>query len=207
MVRSLAILAIALAASIVAAADTSRVSAHTSRIERHREMAQKRIREHQAMTQAHIEGRTPVCPAADVLGTNATFFSPAFGEIAQKQDANGQDSVSLNELRMYWHRIPDFGIKKFEIFPSETGWAQVLYWSGTTKEGKVLRAQEADIFRTDENFKIVRIENYHDWQQWKELAAFAAGKDPAKFDKADYVAELNAQAKSPTEVCRPKGAP
>jgi hypothetical protein len=207
MVRSLAILALALAVPVMAAAETAPVLAQASRIERHRQMAEKRIREHQAMTQAHVEGRKPVCPAADILATNATFFAPAFGEIAQHQDASGQDSASLNELRMYWQRIPDFGIKKFEIFASETGWAQVLYWSGTTKEGNVLQAQEADIFRTDANFKIVRIENYHDWQQWKELAAFAAGKDPAKFDKADYAAAMNAQAQSPTEVCRPKGAP
>ncbi|TVV74172.1 hypothetical protein [Sphingomonas solaris] len=175
-----------------------------SRIERHREMAEKRIREHQAMTQAHIEGRSPICPAADVLGTNPTFFSPAFGESPIKPSADGADHVSLNELRMYWKRIGDFGIKKYQIYPANDGWAQVLYWAGTTSDGKLVEAQEADIFRTDKEFRIVRVENYHDWQQWKSLAAFVNGKDPKTFDGSAYGAAIEAQAKSATEVCRPR---
>ena len=180
------------------------VAAAMSRTEHHRAMAEKRITEHMAMTAAHIAGREPICPAADVYAPDATFFTPAFGEGKAMASTDGADHISLNELRMYWQKIGDFGIKRYEIFPSESGWLQVLYWNGHNQEGKLVEAQEADLFHTDKDFRITRTENIHDWAQWQALAAYANGKDPATFDKAAYGAAIMAQAKSPTEVCRPK---
>lgn len=143
MMRPLVItLVVLLAVPVAAGAETSPSAVQSDRIERHREMAEKRIHEHQAMTAAHIAGRTPVCPESDLLGENPVFFSPAFGESPMKPETDGEDDVSLNELRMYW-------------------------------------------------------------QQWKELAAYASGKDPETFDKFAYGAAIQAQATSPTEVCRP----
>jgi hypothetical protein len=204
MLRTIIFLILIFSCQLMAKAETAPATALVSRIEHHREMAEKRIRDHQAMTNAHIVGRAPVCQIADVVAANATFFTPAFGEGPLRTSQDGSDHVGLNELRMYWHKIPDFGVKRYEIFPSDTGWAQVLYWSGTTTDGKIVEAQEADIIKTNEKFEIVRIENYHDWQQWKALAAFAMSKDPETFDKAAYAAALGAQALSPNEVCRPK---
>ena len=56
---------------------------------------------------------------------------------------DGKDHMALLELRMYWQRMPDFGITRFEVYPDENGWAQVLYWGGTTPEGQTFEAQEA----------------------------------------------------------------
>lgn len=81
MMRPLVItLVVLLAVPVAAGAETSPAAVQSDRIERHREMAEKRIHEHQAMTAAHIAGRTPVCPESDLLGENPVFFSPAFGE-------------------------------------------------------------------------------------------------------------------------------
>ena len=57
---------------------------------------------------------------------------------------------------MYWKRIPDFGVKDTKVFASESGWAQVLYWSGTADDGRVFDAQEVDVVTTDEDFHVTR---------------------------------------------------
>ena len=154
------------------------------RIERHRAMAQERIHAHQAMTQANVEGRTPVSMAFD-RGT-VTYFTPQSGErVSQDGYILGKDG-QLRELMMYWDYIPDFGIKEFEVFPSEAGWAQVLYWGGTTVDGRQVSGQEADIIRTDSDLNVVRVEYYCDTRQWMELAALAQRQDPATFDIKKY---------------------
>lgn len=166
---------------------------------RHRDMAETRLREHQAMTEAHVSGRTPVCPTAFTYVPGAKFFSPAFGESLTLVPTDGKEHVSLLELRMYWQRLPDFGIKRFEVYPDENGWAQVLYWGGTTADGTLFEAQEAGVYKTDADFRVVRVENIHDWEQWRKLAAFACDQPIDTFDKAEYGAALKAQAESPEE--------
>lgn len=174
-------------------------SPQVSRSERHRNMAETRHRQHQAMTAAHINGQTPVCPTLFDHVPGAKFFSPAFGESVALLSTDGQDHMALLELRMYWQRLPDFGITRFEVYPDENGWAQVLYWGGSTTEGKLYEAQEAGIYKTDADCRILRMENYHDWQQWRTLAAFACGQPVDGFDRAAYVAALKAQARTPQE--------
>ena len=136
------------------------------------------------MTQAHIEGRTPVSPERD--SGRIVYFTPQSGERVVEGDSIFGKGGALHELQMYWRRIPDFGIKQFEIFPTETGWAQTLHWSGTTADGEFVHAEEADVYKTDESFNIVRVEYYCDSKQWFKLAALAAGEDPETFDAKRY---------------------
>lgn len=157
----------------------------SERIERHRAMAEERIRAHMAMTQAHMEGRTPVSMSFDTGPVE--YFTPQSNSarVVEGGYIFGKDG-QLRELRMYWDRVPDFGIKEFEVFPSESGWAHVLYWRGTTVDGQEISGQEADIIRTDENFNVVRVEYYCESAQWTRLAAIAQGEDPATFDLKRY---------------------
>ena len=175
-------------------------SVQDERARRHGEMAEQRHREHQAMTAAHVNGGTPVCPVAFDHAPDAKFFSPAFGESIALVPTDDKDHVSLLELRMYWQRIPDFGITRYEVYPDENGWVQILYWSGTATDGSVHEAQEAGVYKTDADFRILRFENFHDWNQWRRLAAFACDQDPDTFDRAAYGAALQAQAQTPEEA-------
>lgn len=156
----------------------------TDRIDRHRTMAEQRIRGHQAMTEAHVQGRTPVSPERDI--GRIIYFTPQSGERVVEGDSIFGKNGALHELEMYWKEIPDFGIKSFEIFATETGWAQTLHWNGTTRSGEFVRGEEADVYKTDEDFNIVRVEYYCDAKQWHRLAALAAGEDPETFDERRY---------------------
>ena len=162
----------------------------SDRIERHRAMAQERIRAHMAMTQAHMAGRVPVSMSFD--SGPVEYFTPQSNKaiIVEGGYIFGKDG-QLRELRMYWDRVPDFGIKEFEVFPSESGWAQVLYWRGTTVDGQEIAGQEADIIRTDENFNVIRVEYYCESKQWTTLAAIAQGVDPETFDLKKYYEVLD----------------
>jgi len=142
------------------------------RIERHCQMAEDGLREIQAFTEAHLAGKEPVITRSTTTGVPASFFTPQGGESVREQGITwGGSEKHLKELQIYWARIPDFGIDA-RIFPGEDGWAQVLYWSGTADNGELKEAQEIDVFKTDENFNIVRKEIYSDLGQWKELLTF-----------------------------------
>jgi hypothetical protein len=165
-----------------------------SRTERHLEIAEGHIRAHQAMTQAKIEGRTPVCPPSK-LKPGCVVFAPQSGErVVQNSIYGPQDPKegSLKELRMFWARIPDFGIKHFHVFATEEGWGQILHWSGTGEDGELKHAEEASFSWTDPEFNVTRVELYSDSRQWMGVAAYATGSDPATFKAADYFAAVAA---------------
>jgi hypothetical protein len=149
-----------------------------TRTDRHQEMAQRALRAHQALTQAHVEGREPVVDEQPA-GKPMVLYTPQLGERELDHAPLSGGEGSLRELRMYWKRIPDFGVQDFEIFPSETGWAQVLYWGGTGLDGKDYRAEEVDIVRTDDALDITRFEIYSDAKQWTKLVAYANDASPA----------------------------
>lgn len=62
----------------------------TARTERHQRMAETYLAEHQAMTRAHIEGRTPVLPTAIQSGP-IEFYNP-------------QRGASITEMRRAFRR-------------------------------------------------------------------------------------------------------
>ena len=164
------------------------------RTERHRVIAEEHIRAHQAMTEAHIAGRAPVSRRS-LIKPGVRVFMPQTGErIVQNSIYGEQDPVdgALKELRMFWARIPDFGIKEFAVFPAESGWVQVLKWSGTGEDGTFWAAQEASAYETDAVFEVTRIEIYSDTAQWMAVAAYASGSDPATFGVEDYFAAVAA---------------
>lgn len=158
----------------------------TSRSERHRQMAEKYLIEHQAMTLAHIEGRQPTLPTAIQTGP-VTFYIPQRGESIMEGGAHFADNaLPLRELELYWKRIPDFGIKRYDIFTSDSGWSQVLYWGGTGEDGTVFNAEEVDIMKTDENFRVTRFEIYSDAKQWRQLVAYVHHADPETWIDGNY---------------------
>ncbi len=158
----------------------------TTRTERHRQMAEKYLIEHQAMTQAHIEGRTPTLPTAIQTGP-VTFYIPQRGESIMEGGAHFADNaLPLRELELYWKRIPDFGVKRYDIFASESGWAQVLYWGGTGEDGTVFNAEEVDVMKTDEDFRVTRFEIYSDAKQWRQLVAYVHHADPETWVDGNY---------------------
>ena len=144
-----------------------------SRTERHREMAEQALTGHQELTRAHVEGRTPT-PTDDRPARKVIFFTPQSGE--REVDWGGgmrSNRTSIRELEMYWQRIPDFGIERFRIYPSETGWVQVVYWGGTSEDGRHHRREEVDVVDTDEDGNVIRWEAHSDKQQWMDLVAIA----------------------------------
>ena len=148
------------------------------RTERHLQLAEAGIRGHQAMTAAHVAGRKPVVRLA-TAGPPTTLWILGRGEFVIKDGFHwGATEEQLKELQAYWHRIPNFGLTA-RVYPSETGWAQVLDWSGTGDDGKIRHAHEVDVITTDADFNITRFEIYWDRQQWKDLFAFLdEGKTP-----------------------------
>ena len=139
------------------------------RIERHRQMAEAGIREHQALSEANVAGHKPVIARASTSGVPATYFTPQGGEQQRPEGISwGGSEKTLKELQIFWKRIPDFRIEA-RIYPSETGWAQVLHWIGTGDDGSDWEVQEIDVFTTDEAFNVTRMEIYSDLQQWKDL--------------------------------------
>lgn len=145
----------------------------SSRSERHREMAEAALRAHQGLTEAHLGGREPEPAPEQKPARSVAFYTPQLGESELDRTPMSGGEMSLRELEMYWKRIPDFGIKDYEIFPSEAGWAQVLYWRGTGEDGQEYLAEEVDIVRTDDDFNVTRFEIYSDAAQWMELVAYA----------------------------------
>lgn len=87
---------------------------------------------------------------------------------------------------MYWPKIPDFGIQRFEVFPSKSGWAELRYWGGTAKDGRVFQAHAVVVQRTDENFVVTQKEVHVEGKQWSDLAAYAHGVAETKL--SDYSA-------------------
>jgi hypothetical protein len=141
----------------------------SSRAERHQELAEAGIRAHQGLTTAHVERRAPAAGHASG-GKPTTLRTPQLGErVIESGFSFGATESALKELQLYWQKIPDFGVKDAKVFSSETGWAQVLYWGGTTDDGLPVSAEEVDIVTTDEDFDIVRYEIYSDAKQWRDL--------------------------------------
>jgi hypothetical protein len=136
-------------------------------------MAEGAIRDHQALTTAHVAGRTPTVTAQEPRAVPTIFYTPQLGEqVVESGMLFGATEASLRELQLYWKRIPDFGVKDTKVFPSETGWAQVLYWGGTADDGRVIEAQEVDVITTDEAFHVTRFEIYSDAKQWRDILKF-----------------------------------
>ena len=147
-----------------------------SRTERHREMAEAGIREHQALTAAHVDGRPPPVVRDGGSGTPTTFFTPQMGESVRDGGMSfGGTEHALQELQLYWKRIPDFGVAEAKVFAGESGWAQILYWGGTAEDGQEFRAQEVDVITTDDAFNVTRYEIYSDAKQWRDLLKFVHG--------------------------------
>jgi hypothetical protein len=143
----------------------------TDRIERHREMATRTLQVYQGLSKAHAEGREPIL-APPPPGPKVIFYTPQQGEREVDASPYEDPGPALRELKMYWRRIPDFGVERFEVYPSETGWAQAMYWRGTGENGKTYTAEEADIVVTDEDCNIVRLEAYSDTHQWSKIVAY-----------------------------------
>jgi hypothetical protein len=155
-----------------------------TRTERHREMAEIGVREHQALTTAHLDGRAPKVVDRRRGGKATIFYTAQQGErVVERGFVFGATEMALRELQMYWRRIPDFGVTDYKVFANESGWAQVLYWSGTGDDGRVYSAQEADVVTTDEDFAVTRFEVYCDAKQWRDIVAFVNG---GKLPAADY---------------------
>ena len=159
----------------------------TARTERHFAMAERYLKEHQAMTAAHVAGREIVLPTAIQSGP-IEFYIPQRGNSVMQNGGHFADAaMPLRELQLYWKRIPDFGIQRYEIFTSEAGWSQTLYWGGTGEDGQVFNAEEVDIVKTDENFRVTRFEIYSDAKQWRQLVAYVQHMDPETYVDGNYM--------------------
>ena len=117
-----------------------------NRVETHREMAR---RKYEAQAVGHEVGHidvwyTPEGPAREPY--ELTLFSPKRGE--WKVSADTMDPN--REFQMYWTRIPDFGIKDYEVWPVETGWIARLAYKGTARDGEEIVAHQVDIVTTDD---------------------------------------------------------
>jgi len=158
-------------------------------------MADAALRGHQALTRAHVEGRDPVIEEtpAEMTGT-ITYFTPQSGERVLEWTGGMRASEgSLQELAMYWQRIPDFAIERYRIYPSETGWVQVVYWGGTSEDGEHHRAEEVDVVDTDDDFNVVRYEVFSDKAQWMNLVAYAYDRPVEELGNyGDMIAETEA---------------
>lgn len=164
----------------------------TSRSERHFAMAERYLKEHQAMTAAHVAGREIVLPTAIQSGA-IDFYIPQRGESVMENGGHFADNaLPLRELQLYWKRIPDFGVKRYEIFTNESGWSQTLYWGGTGEDGRVFNAEEVDIVKTDENFRVTRFEIYSDAKQWRQLVAYVQNADPDTYVDGNYMELIGA---------------
>ena len=76
------------------------------------------------------------------------------------------------------------------MFASDTGWAQVLYWGGTSDDGQEFRAQEVDVITTDDDFAVTRYEIYSDAKQWRDIVKFVHG---GQLPDVDYGALLGGE--------------
>ncbi len=152
-------------------------------------MAEAAIRAHQALTEAHVAGHEPVVTPPKDASRKVTLYTPQYGEHDVDDTVMAGGEGSLRELRMFWQRIPDFGVKSYEVFASETGWAQVLYWGGTGLNDTLYQAQEVDVVRTDGEFNITRFEIYSDGKQWLKLVEYANDKSARELPSYDKILE------------------
>jgi hypothetical protein len=161
----------------------------STRTARHGEMAEAGIRAHQALTDAHVSGGRPMIEPASPEANPTVFFTPQMGEqIVEGGMSFGATDTALRELQLYWTRIPDFGVKDAKVFPSDDGWAQVLYWGGTADNGDSITAQEVDVITTDDAFAITRFEIYSDAKQWRKIIEFVHGGALPGGSYADLIA-------------------
>ena len=145
----------------------------SNRTDRHAEMAEAALRAHQALTQAHVEGREPEPVDYPTPPAAVEVYIPQYGEQTTDRAMLMGSEASLRELEMYWKRIPDFGVKQYQIFANERGWVQVLAWQGTGEDGLEHRGDEVDVVYTDDDFNLTRVEIYSDSKQWLALIAYA----------------------------------
>src|ERR1700712_2095797 len=78
-----------------------------------------------------------------------TLFSPKRGDwTVQLTDGTSMDPNA--EFGMYWHGIPDFGIRWYEVFPHEHGWIARIRYEGTAKDGSLVVAHQVDFATVDD---------------------------------------------------------
>ncbi|MFC7886897.1 hypothetical protein ACFUVV_34165 [Streptomyces sp. NPDC057376] len=108
-----------------------------------------------------------------------TLFSPKRGEWTVPM--TGRDSMDSNpEFQMYWTRIPDFGIKEYDVLAHEDGWIARQVFGGTAVDGTSVTAHQVDFVTTDERCRVVRLEWYTDPNQWLRVWSVASGKPLAE---------------------------
>jgi hypothetical protein len=148
------------------------------RIELHRDMA-RRMYEPQVTgyERGNVDGSNASWTADGSIDEpyELTLFSPKRGDwtvtIASPDTMDGNA-----EFRMYWKGIPDFGIKKYDVWPLEDGWIARLIYGGTARDGERIVAHQVDIVTTDDQDRVVRLEWYVDQEQWLQVWAKASSK-------------------------------
>jgi hypothetical protein len=104
-----------------------------------------------------------------------TLFSPKRGDWTVTMTS--PESMDPDaEFQMYWKGIPDYGIKKYDVWPLEDGWIARLVYGGTARDGEAVIAHQVDIVTTDDQERVVRLEWYVDQEQWLRVWAKASGK-------------------------------
>ncbi len=162
----------------------------SSRTDRHRELAERGVRAHQGLTEAHVAGQQPTVQAASATGKATVLYTPQLGEhVIADGFSFGATEGGLRELQMFWQKFPDFGVKEAKVFASESGWAQVLYWAGTAEDGSPVSAQEVDVVTTDDDFDVVRYEIYSESTQWQKLMAVVRQGQSADLSYGDLMAQ------------------
>jgi hypothetical protein len=101
-----------------------------------------------------------------------TLFSARRGDWTVSVDSMNPDP----EFQMYWTRIPDFGIKEYEVYPHEQGWVAKQVFRGTAIDGTPVVGHQIDFVTTDDQCRIVRIEWYVDSAEWERIWSVASGK-------------------------------
>src|SRR5437868_4533687 len=150
-----------------------------NRVEMHREMARKKYEAQKVGYQVgHIDiWYTPDGPAREPY--ELSLVSPKRGDWTVSADTMDPN----REFQMYWTRIPDFGIKDYEVFAHEDGWIAKQVFGGTAIDGTEVTAHQVDFATTDDQCRIVRLEWYIDSPQWLRVFSVASGKPIEEVEK------------------------
>jgi hypothetical protein len=130
---------------------------------------------------------------------NVTMFAPTSGEHTVAVDSIDPNS----EFQMFWKRIPDFGIKEYEVFPHEAGWVAKQVYRGTALDGSEVVAYQAEFVWTDDQCRVVRVERYKDMSEWHRVWAVATGRSvsdvEASFTHPDGAQQLMEDVTAPED--------
>jgi hypothetical protein len=133
-----------------------------------------------------------------------TLFSPKRGDWTVRMTR--PDSMNPNgEFQMYWTRIPDFGIREYDVFPREDGWIAKLVYKGTAFDGTSVTAHQVDFAYTDQQSRVVRMEWYTDQLQWFNVWSAASGKSVDEVRRK--VESLDGWSQLIAETIAGRGAP